>query len=43
MENETAFLRALDSTRACRVHGRTLELMDEKGITLVRLEERNLH
>jgi putative lipoprotein len=43
MEDETAFLRALDYTRTCRVHGRTLEFMDEKGTTLVRLEERNLH
>jgi len=42
MENETAFLRALDYTRAYRVHGRTLELLDDKGTTLVRLEERNL-
>jgi heat shock protein HslJ len=39
---ETEFLLALEATRRFRVHGRTLELIDEHGRVLVRLEERNL-
>jgi uncharacterized lipoprotein YbaY/heat shock protein HslJ len=42
MKTETDFLLALEATRRYRVHGRTLELMDEHGRVLVRLEERNL-
>jgi putative lipoprotein len=39
---ETAFLRALGATWRYRVRGRILELMDERGRSLARLEERNL-
>jgi len=42
MATETAFLRALEATRRYRASGRTLELMDQAGKVLVRLEERNL-
>jgi putative lipoprotein len=42
METETRFLRALGQTRRYRVSGRTLELLDDGGRTLARLEERNL-
>ena len=42
METETAFLQALEKARRYRVSGRTLELLDEGGVILVRLEERNL-
>ena len=42
MDTERAFLRALQETRSYRVHGRTLELKDDLGRLLVRLEERNL-
>ena len=42
MKTETDFLVALEATRRYRVHGRTLELMDDHGRVLVRLEERNL-
>jgi len=39
---ETAFFRALQATRHFRVSGRVLDLLDEGGGLLVRLEERNL-
>src|SRR5262249_8377652 len=42
MQTEAAFLKALDATRRYRLDGRNLELMDDKGKVLVRLEERNL-
>lgn len=42
METETAFLRALGETRSYRVRGRTLDLLDDRGRLLARLEERNL-
>lgn len=42
METETAFLRALQETRRYRLSGRVLDLMDDRGKRLVRLEERNL-
>lgn len=42
MATETAFLRALEATRRYRVFGRTLELSDDRGRLLVRLEEQNL-
>jgi copper homeostasis protein (lipoprotein) len=42
METETTFLRALQETRRYRLNGRTLDLMDDRGRRLVRLEERNL-
>jgi len=42
MDTETAFLRALNGTRRFRIQGRIMELMDNDGKTLVRLEERNL-
>jgi copper homeostasis protein (lipoprotein) len=42
MDTETAFLRALNGTRRFRIQGRILELMDNDGKTMVRLEERNL-
>jgi len=42
MDTETAFLRALEGTRRYRVLGRVLELLDDRGRLLVRLEERNL-
>jgi heat shock protein HslJ len=42
LELETQFLRALDATRADRVSGRTLELLDAKGSVVAVLEEANL-
>ena len=39
---ERAFLRALGQTRRYRVSGRMLELLDDRGRLLARLEERNL-
>lgn len=42
MDTETAFLRTLDETRRYRILGQTLELIDDAGKVLVRLEERNL-
>jgi len=42
MSTEVAFFKALDATRRYRLFGRLLELLDEKGNLLVRLEERNL-
>ncbi len=41
MDTETAFLRALQATRGYRIRGRILELKDDRGMFLVRLEERN--
>jgi putative lipoprotein len=40
MDTERAFLRALDRTRTYRVLGRVLELYDDTGSLLARLEER---
>ena len=42
METESAFLRALQEVRRYRLSGRTLDLLDDRGRRLVRLEERNL-
>jgi copper homeostasis protein (lipoprotein) len=42
MDTEAAFLAALGATRRYRVFGRILELLDDHGQLLVRLEERNL-
>ena len=42
MDTENAFLRALERTRRYRVLGRTLDLIDDRGQVLARLEERNL-
>jgi heat shock protein HslJ len=42
MDIETAFPQALNETRCYRALGRILELMDDRGRVLVRLEERNL-
>jgi uncharacterized lipoprotein YbaY/heat shock protein HslJ/uncharacterized lipoprotein NlpE involved in copper resistance len=42
IETESAFLRALQAARRYRLQGRTLELSDDRGRFLVRLEERNL-
>lgn len=42
MSTEVAFFKALDSTRRYRLLGRMLELLDDQGALLVRLEERNL-
>jgi len=42
MDTETAYFRALERTRLFRIRGRTLDLMDDTGKVLVRLEERNL-
>jgi len=42
MSNETAFFKALDATRRYRLLGRMLELLDDHGNLLARLEERNL-
>lgn len=42
MEDESAFLRALRETRRYRLKGRILDLLDERGKRLVRLEEANL-
>jgi len=42
MDIESAFLRALNAARRYRVQGRTLELSDDRGRLLARLEERNL-
>jgi putative lipoprotein len=42
METEVAFSRALDRTRLFRIRGRTLDLIDDTGRVLVRLEARNL-
>jgi heat shock protein HslJ len=42
MDTETAFLKALESTRRFRLAGRHLDLLDERGAVLVQLEERNL-
>jgi heat shock protein HslJ len=39
---ETEFFRVLDETRRYRVQGRTLELLDDRGRSLARLEERTL-
>lgn len=39
LELETSFLRALDGTRRYRIRGRTLDLMDDRGTVLARLEE----
>ena len=41
-DNETPFLAALSDTRRYRAAGRTLELLDDSGLVLVVLEERNL-
>jgi heat shock protein HslJ len=41
-DTEAAFLAALGATRRYRVFGRLLELLDDHGRLLVRLEERNL-
>lgn len=41
MDTERAFLRALDRTRTYRVQGRELELYDDTGSLLARLEERS--
>jgi copper homeostasis protein (lipoprotein) len=41
-DTETAFFRALGDTRRYRVLSRVLELLDDGGRLLVRLEERNL-
>jgi putative lipoprotein len=43
MTTEHAFLRALRATRRYRLRGRVLELLDDRGKFLVRLEERNLY
>lgn len=42
MDIERAFLRALERTRQYRIRGRMLDLMDDRGEILARLEERNL-
>jgi copper homeostasis protein (lipoprotein) len=42
MDTEAAFLAALGATRRYREFGRILELLDDRGRLLVRLEERNL-
>ena len=42
LETETAFLKALEGTRRFRLAGRHLELEDEHGAVLARLEERDL-
>jgi len=42
VDMEAPFLRALHEVRAYRVHGRVLELMDDRGQLLARLDERNL-
>jgi heat shock protein HslJ len=42
MELEQRFLAALEGTRRFRRSGRTLDLLDDRGKTLARLEERNL-
>lgn len=42
MDTETAFFRELENTRRYRILGRILELVDDNGRLLVRLEERNL-
>jgi copper homeostasis protein (lipoprotein) len=42
LETETALLAALERVRRYRVFGRILELLDDRGGLLVRLEERNL-
>lgn len=43
MSNEVAFFKALEATRRYRLLGRMLELLDDKGTLLARLEERNLN
>ena len=42
MDTETEFLKALEGTRRFRLAGRHLELLDEQGAVLARLEERDL-
>ena len=42
MDTETAFFRALGATSRYRIVGRSLELFDERGRSLAKLEERNL-
>jgi len=42
LATETAFLKALEGTRRFRLAGRHLELVDEHGVVLARLEERDL-
>lgn len=42
MSTEVAFFKALDATRRYRLLGRMLELLDEQGNLVARLEERNL-
>jgi putative lipoprotein len=42
MKTETAFLIALEDTRHYRIRGRVLELLNDAGRTLARLEEHNL-
>jgi copper homeostasis protein (lipoprotein) len=42
METEATFLKALERTRRFRLAGRNLELVDELGVVLMRLEEREL-
>jgi copper homeostasis protein (lipoprotein) len=42
METEATFLKALERTRRFRLAGRKLELVDEHGVVLTRLEEREL-
>ena len=41
LRSETAFLKALNETWGYRVAGRQLELLDEQGVVLAELEERN--
>ena len=42
LQTETKFLHALADTRRYRISGRVLELVDEHGQPLARLEERSL-
>jgi putative lipoprotein len=42
LDTERAFFRALERTRQYRIHGRMLDLMDDRGEVLAQLEERNL-
>jgi heat shock protein HslJ len=42
METERAFLQALELVRAWRIAGRTLELLDESGGTIAKLEGGNI-
>jgi len=43
LDLETQFLRVLDATRSYRVNGRMLELRDQTGAVIARLEEANLN